>query len=86
MTPESEYPICEDVSLSENLQILLIRRKLEQKELAKRLTERLKKDGRKGKVAPNTVSDWVTGKTHPRHQTLLALADVLQTTVAKLVA
>jgi transcriptional regulator with XRE-family HTH domain len=37
-------------------------------------------------VAPNTVSDWMTGKTHPRHDKLESIASALSTTVPKLVA
>lgn len=51
------------------------RHKLDQKGLAQRLG-----------VAQSTVSDWVTGKGHPRHKKLAALAEVLETTVGKLVA
>lgn len=63
------------VSLGENIQRLLERKGLEQKQLAKKL-----------EVAPSSVSDWVTGKTYPRHNKLEAIAKALGTTVAKLVA
>lgn len=75
MTPESEYPICRGVSLGENIRVHRLKRKLQQKDLAKKLG-----------VPPSCVSDWEAGKTSPRMKTLGALAGVLGTTVAKLVA
>jgi transcriptional regulator with XRE-family HTH domain len=63
------------VSLSRNLQTLLTEQKLEQKDLAKKVG-----------VSPNTVSDWVTGKTNPRYDKLPAIAKALKTTVAELLA
>lgn len=74
MTAESEYPIYWDVSLGENIQALLRKRKMEQKDLAKIVG-----------VRPSSVSDWVSGKTHPRHKRLEVIADALGTTVARLV-
>lgn len=63
------------MSLGENIQGLLEKHGLEQKDLAKQVN-----------VAPSTVSDWVNGKTYPRHKKLKAIATSLKTTVAKLVA
>jgi transcriptional regulator with XRE-family HTH domain len=63
------------VSLGEKIRKLLKANGLEQQDLAKKL-----------RVAPNSVSDWVQGKTYPRHKRLPALAKALKTTVAELVA
>lgn len=63
------------MSLGQNVQSRLDKLGLDQKDLAKRL-----------KVAQSTVSDWINGKTFPRHKKLPKLAAALETTVAQLVA
>lgn len=75
LTAESDYPIYAEVSLGQNIRSLLEAQGLEQQDLA-----------RKVGVAPSSVSDWVTGKTHPRHRKLGRIARALKTTVAELIA
>lgn len=63
------------MSLGQNIQALLEKRNLEQKDLARKLG-----------VAQSSVSDWVTGKTFPRHGRLKAIAKALKVEVAELLA
>ena len=75
MTLKSEYPIHCLVSLGKKLQSLLKAHEMEQLDLAKRLG-----------VAPSSVSDWVNGKTFPRHSRLKGIARVFKVDVSELLA
>lgn len=75
MTIESEYPIYGAVSLGQKIEALLKERNMEQRHLAKKLG-----------VAPSSVSEWVNGKTFPRHKRLAKIAAVLKVPLAELVA
>lgn len=74
LTTDSECPIYRLVSLGQNIQALLTRQGMDQRELATTL-----------RVAPSSVSDWVNGKTFPRHSRLIAIAEALATSVSDLV-
>lgn len=63
------------MSLGKRIQELLEVNEMEQRELAKKLH-----------VGASSVSDWVNGKTFPRHKRLKAIAKIFNVDVAELVA
>jgi transcriptional regulator with XRE-family HTH domain len=73
LTFESEYPNYTDVSLGETIRTLRQKRRMQQKDLAKRLG-----------VPQSSVAGWEAGDNNPRADRLRPLAKALGVNVARL--
>lgn len=73
MTAGSECPIHSGVALAANIKVLRERRKLKQRDCAKKMG-----------VAQSTWCDWESGKMAPRYGRLPGIAKLLGVAVARL--